>query len=297
MNPREAGFLLLTSHLGDPNRKILTVPQLRELARRVNQRELPEDQRELTAQDLVALGYDRQMANRILGLLEGREQLRWYLEKGARADCCPISRVSSQYPAALYSRLRGETPGCLWAKGELSLLDQPAVSLVGSRDLEKQNRQFAREAGKQAALQGIVLISGNARGADREAQEACLAWGGSVISVVADSLEKQPRKKNVLYLSEDGFDLNFSSQRALSRNRVIHCLGALVLVAQCGNGRGGTWDGTCKNLNRGWSPVFCYHDGTPGMEKLLELGGKTVDIPELSCMSALDLSKHTLFDQ
>ena len=32
MNRRERGFLLLTSHLGDPERKVLTVSQLRTLA-------------------------------------------------------------------------------------------------------------------------------------------------------------------------------------------------------------------------------------------------------------------------
>ena len=35
MIPRERGFLLLTSHLGDPERRVLTYPQLRDLAARV----------------------------------------------------------------------------------------------------------------------------------------------------------------------------------------------------------------------------------------------------------------------
>ena len=35
MNPRERGFLLLTSHLGDPDRSVLTVAQLRTLAMRI----------------------------------------------------------------------------------------------------------------------------------------------------------------------------------------------------------------------------------------------------------------------
>ena len=41
MNPRERGFLLLTSHLGDPERKVLTVAQLRSLALRMRDMEQP----------------------------------------------------------------------------------------------------------------------------------------------------------------------------------------------------------------------------------------------------------------
>ena len=48
MNGRERGFLLLSSHLGDPDRKTLTIPQLRELAKRMQGREMPKEDRELT---------------------------------------------------------------------------------------------------------------------------------------------------------------------------------------------------------------------------------------------------------
>jgi DegV family protein with EDD domain len=57
----------------------------------------------------------------------------------------------------------------------LEILKSPGISLVGSRDLNPINEEFAREAGKQAALQSYTLVSGNARGADKTAQNACLA--------------------------------------------------------------------------------------------------------------------------
>ena len=111
----------------------------------------------------------------------------------------PITRVSDGYPLLLRKRLGLDSPGSLWIKGDASLLSQPAVSLVGSRDLNEPNREFAREVGRQAALQGYVLISGNARGADRTAQESCLNAGGRVISVVADELNKHPERENLIY--------------------------------------------------------------------------------------------------
>ena len=122
MNPREAGFLLLTSHLGDPHRKVLTAAQLRKLAARIKGGEAPAEQRELEENDLVALGYDRQTAHRIVTLLSQQEQMDWYLRKGALADCYPITRVSPGYPLRLRKRLGEDSPGCLWAKGDVSLL-------------------------------------------------------------------------------------------------------------------------------------------------------------------------------
>ena len=295
MNGREAGFLLLTSHLGDPRRRVLTVPQLRTLAKRVG--ELEKEDRELTAEDLVSIGYDRAMAERMLALLDSEEQLSWYVKKGERVSCVPVARVNPMYPEILKKRLGWDCPGCLWAKGDLSLLTRPAVALVGSRDLRPENRRFAEEAGWQAAKQGFILISGNARGADKAAQDACLAAGGQVISVVADSLEGHMLQPNTLYLSEDGFDLPFSPRRALSRNRVIHALGMRTLVAQCSLGKGGTWDGTVKNLRSGCSPVFCFRDGSSAMTELAAMGARLVTEQELENLQALLPDELTFIDR
>ena len=144
-----------------------------------------------------------------------------------------------------------------------------------------ESRKFAEEVGRQAALQGYVLVSGNARGADRAAQESCLAAGGQVISIVADELWKHPLLDNLLYLSEDGFDEAFSRQRALSRNRCIHCLGLKTFVAQSALKTGGTWDGTVKNLRFHWSSVYCYRDGSEASALLEQMGAHLIGMEEL----------------
>ena len=287
MNPREKGFLMLTSHLGDPERPVLTTAQLRILAKRISELDCTQPDRELTQNDLLRLGYNREMSSRILTLLADWDRLEYYLNQGVRMDCTPITRVSPGYPLILRQRLGLDSPGCLWAKGDLRLLDTPGISLVGSRELRGPNREFAREVGRQAAFQGLTLVSGNARGADRTAQEACLEAGGRVISIVADELAKQPVRRNQLYLSEDGFDEVFSAQRALSRNRCIHALGRMVFVAQSDLGRGGTWDGTVKNLRFGWSSVACFRDGSEAAAELEQMGAYYVTAEELSDFLAL----------
>lgn len=297
MTAREQGFLLLTSELGVPGRKVLTDAQLRTLARRVQNVRWEVTDRDLEAADLIALGYSQEMARRILVLLEDRQLLEYYCQRGKKAGCYPLSRVTEGYPDALRRALGWESPGCLWYQGNVSLLNMPKIALVGSRELAPENQQFAREVGRQAALQGYVLVSGNARGADKTAQEACLGAGGKVISVVADSLAEHPRRENVLYLSEDDFDAPFSAQRALSRNRCVHALGQMTFVAQCGYQTGGTWDGTVKNLRFGWSQVYCFADCSPAQRLLVDMGACGVDLRDLQDLTGLQLTENNLFDQ
>lgn len=297
MRAAERGFLLLSSHLGDPLRKPLTAPQLRNLFLRMQTLERTAEDRDLELHDLKRMGYSLDMSERILSLLAEEKLLRDYLKSAEQFDCYPITRVSEGYPLQLRKRLELDSPGCLWVKGDASLLLQPAVALVGSRDLRAENRAFAREVGRQAALQGYVLISGNARGADRCAQESCLEAGGQVISVVADELYKQPERDHILYVSEDGFGEAFSAIRALSRNRVIHALGVKTFVAQCTTEKGGTWSGTAKNLRSGWSDVYALRDGSEAMHLLEQMGAYLIGMEDLASFFDLQSADKNLFDR
>lgn len=297
MRAAERGFLLLSSCLGNPERKPLTTAQMRILADRAWRMELPVSERDLSIRDLTALGYGRDMAARIIALLSEEEQLEHYLRIAKRSDCVPLTRISEAYPLTIRKRLGLDSPGVLWAKGNLGLLKNRKIALVGSRDMHNANRDFARKVGRQAAVQGYTLISGNARGADRTAQEACLQAGGSVIVVVADELIKQRAQERVLYLSEEDYDQAFSAQRAISRNRVIHSLGEMTFVAQSSYQTGGTWDGTVKNLRFGWSPVFCFRDGSQAVMQLCEMGAAAVAAEDLQEFNMLSAQMRNLFDQ
>lgn len=281
MTAREQGFLLLTSSLGDPDRKPLSVSQFRTLILR--SKRLPElrNATTVTMEDMAAMGYDAKMAERVVRLFGERERLNEYIRYAKRHGCYPIPMTNPDYPAAVTGCLGFQSPGVFWAKGDASLLHKRAISLVGSRELNFQNRAFARQVGILAAKNGYVLISGNAKGADTAAQEACLEHGGEVISIVADSLAEQVVRRGVLYLSEDSCDLRFTSGRALSRNRFIHSMGQMTFVAQCSFRKGGTWDGTVKNLRNGWSPVYCFHDGSPAAAELQTMGARLISTDEL----------------
>lgn len=293
----ERGFLLLTSNLGDPERKTMTVAQFRDLTNRVMQCSRREQGRDMEVSDLVSMGYGSAAAEHILDLLRDEMLLDWYVSRGEREGCVPVTRISERYPLILRKRLGLDAPGVLWAKGDLSILNTPAVALVGSRDLQQENCRFAEEVGRQAAVQGLTLVSGNARGADKTAQNACLAAGGKVISIVADSLLQHMPKENVLHISESGYDEVFTTPRALSRNRVIHSLGRMVFVAQAALEKGGTWDGTVKNLRHGWSSVACFRDGSAAVQELEQMGAYAVGLEDLGDLTALLIPENNLFDR
>ncbi len=295
MRGPERGFLLLSSCLGDPERRPLTTAQLRTLADRAWQLDAAMGEGDVEESHLLSLGYGQDMSRRIVQLLSQEEELDYYLQKAARQGCMALTRGSEGYPPLLRRRLGLDSPGVLWAKGDLRLLEMPKIALVGSRDIRPVNRDFAVQVGIQAARQGYALVSGNARGADRTAQEACLAAGGSVICVVADELESKPYEERVLYLSEEDYDLPFSVQRALSRNRVIHALGEKTFVAQSDYQTGGTWDGTVKNLRFGWSPVHCFFDGSAAMEQLCLMGAVATDVKALEHLSDFTDREPNLF--
>lgn len=287
MNAREQGFLLLTGYLGDPERRPLTVAQFRKLASLARDMEVSAQERELTAEDLQALGCDGAFARRVVNLLAQEEQLHWYVKSGEHRGCIPMTRLSEQYPARLRKVLNLDAPGTLWIKGDIKLLNTTTISVVGSRDLEPKNLAFAEEIGRQAALQGYTLVSGNARGTDRVAQEACLENGGKVISVVADELHSHPERENMLYISEVGYDLPFTGPRALQRNRIIHSFSDRTFVAQCALKKGGTWSGTCNNLRNNWSQVFCFGDDTDASRELVCMGATSVQMRDLEDIAGI----------
>ena len=282
MTPRQQGFLLMTTRLGDLSRKPLTYRQFRTLILR--SKELPRlrDAEVLTVTDMAELGYDPVTARRIVELFSDKPRLEGYLRMAKKAGCGPLTLADENFPEQLPQRLGMDCPAVLWYKGDITLLHKPGIALVGSRELKPENLRFARQVGSLAARNGYTLVSGNARGADREAQNACLESGGQVVSIVADSLTDKKYDPNILYLSEDSFDLGFTARRALSRNRIIHAMGMKTFVAQSNFGKGGTWDGTVKNLAKGYSLVYCFDDGSPAMAEFAAQGAIAVTTDQIA---------------
>lgn len=271
----------------------LSLAQARELSRRARAAGIGEEDpfRDVTVKDVRRLGYSEYEAGHIVSLLSRERQLDGYLLAAEKADVAVITRLDAQFPQRLREQLGARCPAALFCRGDLELLQSVCVSVVGSRHLASPGAQFAAQAGRLAAREGFTLCSGDAMGADRTAQEACLRGGGSVLIFPATELVYCPIRKNTLYVAEGGFELGFSAQRALGRNRFIHAMGEKTLVAQTSFGKGGTWNGSLDNLQHEYSPLFVFDDGSEGARALCARGATPVQaLTSLQALTPAQLS-------
>lgn len=271
----------------------LSLAQARELSRRARAAGIGEEDplRDVTVKDVRRLGYSEYEAGHIVSLLGRERQLDGYLLAAEKADVAVITRLDARFPQRLREQLGARCPAALFCRGDLRLLQRPCISVVGSRHLAQPGAQFAAQAGCLAAKEGFTLCSGDAMGADRTAQEACLRDGGSVLIFPATELVYCPARENVLYAAEGGFELGFSAQRALGRNRFIHAMGEKTLVAQTGFGKGGTWSGSLDNLQHEYSPLFVFDDGSEGARALCARGATPVQaLTSLQALTPAQLS-------
>ena len=293
MRQTERGLLLLCCPWGDPMAGALSLAQARELSRRARAAGIGEEDpfRDVTVKDVRRLGYSEYEAGHIVSLLGRERQLDGYLLAAEKADVAVITRLDARFPQRLREQLGARCPAALFCRGDLRLLQRPCISVVGSRHLASPGAQFAAQAGRLAAREGFTLCSGDAMGADRTAQEACLSNGGSVLIFPATELVYCPVRENVLYAAEGGFELGFSAQRALGRNRFIHAMGEKTLVAQTGFGKGGTWSGSLDNLQHEYSPLFVFDDGSEGARALCARGATPVQaLTSLQALTPAQLS-------
>ena len=80
-------------------------------------------------------------------------------------------------------------PIVLFYRGNLSLINQRAVAIVGSRDHSKYAKECIHELIPPIVNDGIVVVSGLARGVDTLAHEESLKTNGNTIAVIGSGLD------------------------------------------------------------------------------------------------------------
>lgn len=90
----------------------------------------------------------------------------------------------------LYPRLLAEledAPPLIIAKGNLGLLDKQAIAMVGARNASAAACRFARGLAHDLGQEGLVVVSGLARGIDSAAHDGALETG--TIGVIAGGID------------------------------------------------------------------------------------------------------------
>ena len=83
----------------------------------------------------------------------------------------------ADYPAPLLDDPR--RPAALFVRGDLGVLDGRRVGIVGTRNATQRGRETAAQFGYELAAEGVVVVSGLAKGIDGAAHRGALAVDGA----------------------------------------------------------------------------------------------------------------------
>lgn len=170
-----------------------------------------------------------------------------------------ITVLDAEYPTALKKNLKYNCPLVVYTKGDTSLLQKEAVAIVGSRKAGDKALAFTDFIAKKEATLGKVVVSGYAKGVDRQALESALAVDGCSIAVLPQGITtfasgyKQLYKHiiggRVLIMSYFLPTAGWSVGLAMARNATVYALAGKIYVAESDN-KGGTWNGVMDGLKR-----------------------------------------------
>jgi DNA processing protein len=137
---------------------------------------------------------------------------------------------------------------CLYAAGDVSLLDAPSVAVVGSRRASPEGLQRAYQLARDLARHGIIVMSGLAAGIDTAAHEAALEHGGRTVAVVGTPLERAYPAENAalqeriyrehLVISPFAPGTRTTPAHFPARNRVMARLALATVVIEAGDASG-----------------------------------------------------------
>lgn len=111
----------------------------------------------------------------------------------AEREIAKVEKLGATFLAlgkGLYPPLLAEledAPPLLIAKGNLALLDRQAVAIVGARNASAAACRFARGLAYDLGQEGLVVVSGLARGIDSAAHDGALDTG--TIGVIAGGID------------------------------------------------------------------------------------------------------------
>ncbi|MBK7886889.1 MAG: DNA-protecting protein DprA [Bacteroidetes bacterium] len=173
-------------------------------------------------------------------------------------DIIPIN--SPEYPQVLKENLKMKSsPPVLYVKGRKSLLQEEAVAIVGSRKAGKAAIDFTERIAAKSVREQKVVVSGFAKGVDKQALDSTLeAHGKSIIVLPQGILTFQSGFKKyyepivngeVLVLSTFFPKAGWEVGLAMARNAYIYGLANEIYVAESDD-TGGTWQGVIDGLKR-----------------------------------------------
>jgi len=146
-------------------------------------------------------------------------------------------------------------PALLFSRGDISLFNRPMVAVVGARNPTEIGRLWVQKVIGELASEGVVIVSGGARGIDAEAHWAALEAGGKTIAFLPGAVDRPyPFGNEMIFeriqtsgvlLSEFSPGTVVRRENFHRRNRLIAGLADLVVIVEAG-----TRSGTMMTANK-----------------------------------------------
>ena len=175
-----------------------------------------------------------------VALAQARSWAAQEQERAVKTGVRLLCRADSKYPSLLLQL--PDPPALLWCRGDISLLQQPAIALVGSRHATGYGRRVSFLFAHQLAEAGFTIVSGLADGIDGQAHVGALNAGGHTLAVLGCGVDVvYPRCHNHLYrqilmqgllMSEYPLGTPPEGFRFPARNRIISGLSLGVVVVE-----------------------------------------------------------------
>lgn len=197
--------------------------------------------------------------------------------------------TSQDYSPTLKKNLgRTYAPPVIYTKGNLQIMKEKSIAIVGSRKANDISLEFTDNIAKNASKDYKVVVSGFAKGVDKQALDSAIKYKGQSIIVLPQGIAtfqsgfkkyyKQIIDGDVLVLSTFYPKAPWSVQLAMARNPIIYGLASEIYVAESSE-KGGTWSGVMDGLRKGRT---IYIRKPNSREKnanniLISKGGKAVD--------------------
>jgi len=168
--------------------------------------------------------------------------LEWNAGAGNRIITCH----DPDYPALLLQT--PDPPPLLYVHGDASLLAQPQLAMVGSRNPTASGRQTATDFARYLSAAGLIITSGLALGIDAASHQGALDAGNPTIAVMGTGLDRvYPARHRELareiarhgaLVSEFPIGTPPRAENFPRRNRIISglSLGALIVEAALRSG-------------------------------------------------------------
>ncbi len=172
-------------------------------------------------------------------------------------DILPITH--EDYPKILKNNLKFNAPTVIYTKGNKKLMQEPTIAIVGSRTADIKSLTFTDNIAKKATAEQKVVVSGFARGVDRQALDSAVETNGRSIIVLPQGIMtfgtgfkqyfKHIAQGRVLVMSTFAPKAPWSVEFAMARNPIIYGMASEIYVAQSDD-KGGTWSGVIDGLRK-----------------------------------------------